>query len=88
MPVSIGSHIPEPEEPTADIVPDVKTDIPLDFVPLISMEVPFGFPANFDQLSKEEQDKIKAQYQYGGIRLRSDIKDRTIPLTKETLDIP
>lgn len=88
MPVSIGQIIPEPEEPIADLVADVRTDVPLDFVPLFSMEQAFGFPTNFAELPKAEQDAIIAKYRFQGIRCRHDITDRTIPRSRETMDLP
>jgi len=47
-----------------------------------------GIPPNFDELPPEEQERIKQRYQYLGIKMRSDIKDKTIPIQKETMDIP
>lgn len=87
MPVSISAEIPEPEKPTADLIPDYVSDTPLDFRVVISMEDLDDWN-NFDQLPVEQQERLKARYRFMGIRMRSDIKDRTIPLTKETLDIP
>jgi hypothetical protein len=52
------------------------------------MEEPIVLPANFAELSVEEQEKFKARYRFMGIRCRADIKDRTIPLTQQTMDIP
>lgn len=90
MPVKIGAdyHIPPP--PTADIAPDVVTSDgkPLIVAATISTEQPLEFPANFDALTDEEKKTFMDRYRFQGIRLRSDIKDRTIPLTKETLDLP
>lgn len=47
-----------------------------------------GIPPNFDELPPEEQERIKQRYRYLGIKMRSDIKDKTIPIQKETMDIP
>ena len=88
MPIKIGQIIPVAIQPTADITPDVVTDVPLDFVPTIDMEKPFELPANFDELSAEEQNAINLKYRFMGIRLKSSIRDRTIPLSKETMDLP
>lgn len=88
MPIKISESVPQPIMPTADIIPDYRTDKPLDHVPLISMEEPIVLPANFAELSVEEQEKFKARYRFMGIRCRADIKDRTIPLTQQTMDIP
>ena len=90
MPVSISQVIPVPQEDLSEILPDVVTSDgkPLTFAPTFWTQQPLEWPANFDQLPKEEQERIKNQYRFGGIKLRSDIKDKTVPITKETLDIP
>lgn len=97
MPVKIGQLIPIPEQPYVDIVPDVRTDVPLDFVPDIAMEQLLEFPGklvngmivpDFSSFTPEQLKLFEDKYRFQGIRLRHDIKDRTIPLTKETLDIP
>lgn len=54
----------------------------------IAQEQPDFVPDNFDQLSPEEQERIKNRLRFRGIRLRTDLKDQTVPLTRETLDIP
>lgn len=87
MPVTIGASIPEPDEPVSDLVPDYVADTPPPIRVIIAMEDLDDW-SNFDQLPVEEQERLKARYRFMGIRLRHDIKDRTIPLTKETLDIP
>lgn len=67
--------------------PDVRADdniiIPCDF----SQEQPDFIPYNFKTLPQDEQDRIMARLRFRGIRLRSDLTD-TVPLTRETLDIP
>ncbi len=89
MPVNIGADYGNrPQGVPNDVAPDIKTDVPLTHFAIISIENPLEWPANFDELPVEEQEKIKAKYRFMGIRLRSDIKDKTIPLTRETLDIP
>jgi len=89
MPVNIGADYHQPVKGVPnDVLPDIKTDVPLQHAAIISIESPLEWPANFDDLPIEEQERIKARYRFMGIRLRSDIKDKTIPLTKETLDIP
>ena len=89
MPVSIGEDLHEPEEPTADLVPagNFEGGERPAFVPLIAMEMPFGLPENFYSLPVAEQEAIKAKYRFMGIRMRHDIRDRTIPLSRETMDI-
>ena len=90
MPVSVGQSIPVPKEDLSDVLPDVVTadGKPLTFAPTFWTEMPLVWPANFNQLPKEEQERIKNQYRFGGIKLRWDIKDKTIPISKETLDLP
>lgn len=90
MPVTIGQSIPQTTEDLSDTLPDVVTvdGKPLTFAPTFWTAMPLVWPANFDQLPKEEQEKIKNQYKFGGIKLRFDIKDSTVPITRETLDIP
>lgn len=90
MPVSIGQDLHLPEQPIADIAPDIVTDDgkPLIFAATIATEQPLEFPADFDALTDEEKRLFMDRYRFGGIRCRADIKDRTIPLTKETLDLP
>lgn len=90
MPVQIGQDLHLPEQPYVDLVPDVVTDDgkPLVVAATISTEQPLEFPADFDALTEEEKRIFMDKYRFGGIRCRSDIKDRTIPLTKETLDLP
>lgn len=81
MPVTIGSEIPKPpEENNQPPKPLIRV--------MISEEDPIVIPDNFDELPKEEQDRIMGRYRYMGIRLNSDLKDQTIPLTRQTLDLP
>lgn len=54
----------------------------------IDMEIPDVIPPNFDQLSPEEQERIKDRLRFRGIRLDPTLTDQTVPLTRETLDIP
>lgn len=54
----------------------------------LAMDYNQGIPDNFDELPPEEQEKIRLKYQYLGIKMRPDIKDKTIPIQKETMDIP
>jgi hypothetical protein len=91
MPVQIGVRIPQPEQPTADIIPDQNPIPPMQDAPsavLHSQMWPWSMPYNFNELSPEEQKHIMDRYRFQPLRLRSDIKDRTIPLTRKTLDIP
>jgi hypothetical protein len=54
----------------------------------LAMDYNQGIPPNFDELPPEEQEIIKMKYRYLGIKMRPDIKDKTIPIQKETMDIP
>lgn len=54
----------------------------------IAMEIPDEIPDNFDELPAEEQERIKNRIRFRGIRLRSDIDGDTVPITRETLDLP
>ena len=88
MPLKVSNWVPVPKPGTADIVPDIRTDKPIPFRVFISQEIPLLWPENFDQLPKEEQERIASQYRFQGIRMRSDIKNKTVPLSRETMDIP
>jgi len=80
-----GLSVPVPEKPNI-YAPDCNGPIPAD-VPTLMMKYAVGIPPNFDDLPLEEQELLKAQYQYGGIPCRPDIS-LPIPITRETLDIP
>jgi len=88
MPVKIGVDLHLPEQPYVDIQPDTDDGKGLVVAATISTEIPLFFPANFDALTEDEKKLFMEKYRFQGIRLRSDIKDRTIPLTKETIDLP
>jgi hypothetical protein len=80
-----GLPVPQPEKPNI-YAPDVNGPIPAD-VPTLMMSYPVAIPPNFDELSKEEQELLMAQYRFNGIPCRPDLPG-TIPITRETLDIP
>ena len=65
MPVNIGQTIPVREQPYADIVPDIVTSegrgIGLVNAATFDTEEPLIWPANFDQLPIEEQERIKPE---------------------------
>lgn len=92
MPVSIKNVVPHRSPGKAEIVPDINLSCsgPLPFRVFISQEVPLIWPApgHFKDLPKDQQEILANRYKYQGIRLRSDIKDKTVPLTRQTLDIP
>jgi len=54
----------------------------------LAMDYNQGIPDNFKDLPPEEQERIRLRYRYLGIKMRPDIKDKTIPIQKETMDIP
>lgn len=80
-----GIPMPVPERPNP-YAPDVNGPIPAD-VPTLMMSYSVAIPPNFDELPKEEQELLMAQYRFGGIPCRPDLPG-TIPITRETLDIP
>lgn len=95
MPIQIGQDLHLPTPPTADLVPDINVDIP--FPVFISQETLLQFPGkmvngqvvlDFSSFTPEQIQLFEDKYRFGGIRLRSDIRDRTIPLTRETVDLP
>jgi len=45
-------------------------------------------PPNFKDFPPEEQKRLMERYRYGGIPCRADIDGPTVPITKETLDLP
>jgi hypothetical protein len=67
--------------------PDVREDDVLLERPLISMEIPNGDPGQAD-LPEEELEKMRARYRYMGIRLRHDLGDEVVPISRETMDLP
>lgn len=97
MPIKIGQFIPAPEQATADLIPDIKTDVTVDFPATFSAEMLMQFPGkvvngkiilDFSNFTPEQKQLFADQYRFQGMRMRHDIKDRTIPLTKQTLDVP
>jgi len=68
--------------------PDVRPDDNLLTPPTFTQEPQDIIPSNFDELSPEEQKRIKDRIRFRGIRMREDIKGQTINLTRRTLDIP
>jgi hypothetical protein len=46
-----------------------------------------GLPANYDDLSPEEQEVVKARLRFMGMRCRADYEE-SVKITRETLDIP
>ena len=85
MPIQPGCALPQPP---AGLLPDVNPWDVFSHPTLISMENSEGIPDDFDQLPVEEQERIKARLRFLGIRLRSDVKGKTVPLARRTIDIP
>lgn len=87
MPLTPGDWNSLPK--TQGVGPDVGPgQTPPAWPVTIAMETPVVIPDNFDELPLEEQQALHNQYRFCGIRLRADIKDQSIQLTRETLDIP
>lgn len=54
----------------------------------LAMDYNESIPPDFNELSKEEQERIMLRYRFLGIKLRPDIKDKTVPIVRKTMDIP
>lgn len=78
---------PQPD-PRRDIFwPDVRPDDDITQPVTYMQDYNVAIPPNFEELPPEEQARLKAQYRYGGIKLRPDI-DETIPLNRRTMGLP
>lgn len=88
MPCKANPPIPAtPKQSVWD--PDVRPDdVFTGTYATFSQEPNDGIPENFDQLTPEQQAEIVARLRAQGTRLRPDIKDKKVPLTRETLDVP
>lgn len=86
MPVAPGDPSSLPRQP--GIGPDVGNAPTPAWAVTIAMETPVAIPSDFDTLPPEQQKEIEDQYRFSGIRLRSDMKEQTIKVSGETLDIP
>ena len=87
MPVKLGNGIPV-VDPMVDVVPDIAPGSVISLAVTNAMQAPEGVPPNFNELSDEEKARILAVQRFQGMRLRHDIKDQTIPLTRKTVDVP
>lgn len=87
MPVSIGNALPKADN-LNEYIPDVVSDTPIIVAATHSMTYQEGIPPNFDELTEEEQERIKQVYRFQGMKLRSDIRHTTIPLLKEEMSVP
>jgi hypothetical protein len=84
----INQNLPMPEEEGVDIfLPDVHPDDEFVFPPTFQQDYNVGIPPNIDELPPEVQEKLRGQYRFGGIKLRGDLRDETIPLSRDTMDI-
>ena len=94
MPVKIKADFHLPKPTYYDMIPDVNWGpVPppsYDSPCLFSMERldPVYGSREFYALPVAEQERLLARYRFRGVRLRSDIKDRTVPISRETIDIP
>lgn len=84
MPVSFVPP-PEPEYPTRK--PDIGPPLPQEPLHVVdaTQEVPPTLPENFDQLTPQEQEEIKAKIRFYGIKKGLD---EPFKVTRETLDLP
>lgn len=68
--------------------PDVRPEDNLVTPPTFTQEPQDVIPLNFNELTPEEQKHIMDRIRFRGIRMREDIKGKSINLTKRTLDLP
>ena len=57
----------------------------------IAQEIPNNRPicyANWDEIPPEEQERIMLRYRFMGIRLRSDLKEMTVPIARDRMELP
>ncbi len=86
MPVS---RVGPPVVAAVDVFAPDKTDDSVFQVPVtFALETPEKVPDNMADLPLEEQQRIINRLKFMGIRCRHDLRDFTIPLSRETLDIP
>lgn len=90
MPVKGGGTNQLPENTTNIWNPDVHPDDVILTPPIFAMAVSDGdiSPADVANLTPEEIEKKKARYKYLGIRCRHDLKEETVPITRETMELP
>lgn len=93
MPIITGGSEQLPQKQTVNL-PDLQdpytTPEALPIRATFSTEIPNNSPADiegFDELPPEEQERIKGRYRYMGIRLRSDLRDQSVPIGRETMEI-
>lgn len=86
MPINTGLPMPE-EEKTSIWWPDYVPTGKESHAVTHSMGYNEALPPDLDKLPKEVQERLKARYRFLGIKLRHDL-DVTIPLSRETLDLP
>ena len=100
MPAKIGADYHLPKKPDVDIVPDIVMDGKTGYAAAESLpahatyqtSMPFhGIPKTVEEWNKlppEEQKRLRDLYRATGIPCRSDIRDRTIPISRQTMDLP
>ena len=92
--IRIGANYHLPPKPLADLVPDMMPLPPVFNQPPVatfSQAWPWALPVpakDFYKLPPDMQKLLLEQYRYGAIRCRADIKDRTIPINRQLIDIP
>jgi hypothetical protein len=87
MPVSIGNALPKATN-LNEYEPDVVSGTPIVVAAIHSITFQEGIPPNFDELPEEEQERIRQVYRFQGMRLRSDVRNNTIPLLREEMSVP
>ena len=100
MPAKIGADYHIPKKPDVDIVPDIVVGDKTGYAAAESLaahatymtSMPFhGIPKTkeeWNKLSPEEQRQLMHLYRAMGIPCRQDIKDRSIPVSRSTMDLP
>lgn len=84
MPIAMGSGLPQETKPLADVVPDINVDST--FRVDIKTEMPLE---KYDENWTDEQKREwELKYRFQGIRCRGDVKGKTIPISKQTMDLP
>lgn len=91
MPINVGGVEQIPTNPEGIYPVGWPYTLTANSWPTIDEEIPNNSPAcypNWDELSPEEQARIAGRYRYMGIRLRSDLKNETVPIRRSTMELP
>ena len=95
MPVGNGNVTPGGEDqiPSSGVeprLPDLHdpylTEEELPIRATFRTEIPDNIPDDFDDLPPEEQERIKNRLRFRGFRLRNDLRDLDVPVSRETLE--